>query len=67
VTHSTVSLDRTLVRRGGLYEFLRLAWPIVEPAPFVPNWHLEELCAHLEAVSRGEIRRLCINVPPGTG
>lgn len=65
--HSTIELDRALVKRGGLYEFLRLAWPLVEPSTFVPNWHLEELCAHLEAVSRGEIRRLCINVPPGTG
>ena len=60
-----VQTDRKLVQRGGLYEFLRLAWPVVDSSPFVDNWHLEEVCVHLEAVSRGEIRRLAINLPPG--
>lgn len=27
------------------------------------NWHIEAICEHLEAVSRGEITRLIINVP----
>lgn len=31
---------------------------------FVPGWHLDAVAEHLEAVSRGEIRRLVINVPP---
>jgi predicted phage terminase large subunit-like protein len=60
-----VALDRELVRRYGLREFVRLAWPIVESAPFINGWHLDLICAHLEAVSRGEIDRLVINVPPG--
>ena len=58
-------LDRALVNKGGLYKFLRLAWPVIVPTPFVPGWHVEEICAHLEAVSRGEIRKLIVNVPPG--
>lgn len=28
------------------------------------NWHLDAMCAYLDAVERGEIRRLIINVPP---
>lgn len=58
-------LDRELVRKGGLFQFMRLAWPIIETAEFTPGWHHEEVCKHLEAVSRGEIRRLVINIPPG--
>lgn len=58
-------IDRELVRRGGLYQFLRLAWPVIEASEFTPGWHLEEVAKHLEAVSRGEIKRLVINIPPG--
>lgn len=47
-----------------LYEFLQGAWPYIDPAPFMGNWHLEFIAEHLEAVSRGEIKRLLINVPP---
>jgi predicted phage terminase large subunit-like protein len=31
---------------------------------FLPNWHLEVICQKLDAVRRGEIKRLIINVPP---
>jgi predicted phage terminase large subunit-like protein len=62
-----IAIDRALVARGGLYEFMRLAWDQVEVSPFVGNWHLEEMCTHLEAVSNHEIKNLVINVPPGTG
>lgn len=48
-----------------LYEFIRQAWPHMEPGiPFVPSWHIRVICEHLEAASRGEIRRLLINIPP---
>src|SRR5215470_2701668 len=48
-----------------LGEFVRQAWHVVEPAtPFVANWHIDAIVEHLEAVSRGEIRNLLINVPP---
>jgi hypothetical protein len=33
--------------------------------PLVWNWHLDVICAHLEAVTEGHIRRLLINIPPG--
>jgi predicted phage terminase large subunit-like protein len=54
--------------RRALGEFVVQAWPIVEPGtPFVGGWHIDAICEHLEAVSRGEITRLLINVPPRHG
>jgi hypothetical protein len=62
---SGTELDRILAERS-LFEFLRQAWPIVEPGKlFVPGWHIEAICDHLEAVTRGDIRNLLIMVPPG--
>ena len=49
------------------YEFCKAAWPFVDPAEFVDNWHLRDICNHLEAVSRGHISRLLLNEPPRTG
>lgn len=50
-----------------LLNFLRLAWPFIDPAPLEINWHHEAIIEHLEAVSAGQIRRLLINVPPRSG
>lgn len=48
-----------------LYNFLRASWPVIEPnQPFVAGKHIEAICEHLEAVRRGQIRNLLINVPP---
>lgn len=58
-------LDR-LDSQDGLIDFIKLAWPILEPTrDFVPGWHIDAICEHLEAVTNGEILRLLINVPPG--
>src|SRR5262245_10066697 len=36
-----------------LRQFVQQAWPVVEPATrFVPGWHIDAICEHLEAVSR---------------
>lgn len=51
--------------KGVLWDFAQLAWPQIEPDPLVPSWHMEEICAHLAAVSRGELKRLIITIPPG--
>jgi predicted phage terminase large subunit-like protein len=48
------------------YEFVKAAWPVFDPADFVGNWHLEDVCNHFEAVARGHITRLLVNVPPRT-
>jgi predicted phage terminase large subunit-like protein len=46
--------------------FVRAAWPILEPMTVYRHGRLiEELCAHLEAVTYGKCNRLLINVPPG--
>ena len=51
--------------RRSLHRFVKAAWHILEPGtPFQDNWHIEAICEHLEAVSRGEISRLIINMPP---
>ena len=48
-----------------LRRYVEQAWPILEPAvAFLPNWHIDYLVEHLEAVTAGEITRLLINVPP---
>ena len=50
---------------ASLYEFVRQAWHVVEPgAEFVPSWHIQVICEHLEAITSGEIRKLLINIPP---
>lgn len=49
-----------------LLTFFERAWREIDPAPLKVNWHHEAIAAHLEAVTRGEIRRLLINVPPRT-
>lgn len=59
-----IFIERELCARG-LKDFIRSAWPVCEPAvDFVKGWHLDAICEHLEAVSRGDIRNLLLNMPP---
>lgn len=62
---TSAAIDREAVRRGGLAEFVALAWPYVDPAKHVSERHEKEICKHLEAVASGDIKRLLINLPPG--
>ncbi len=50
---------------GSLIEFVKLMWPVLEPRPFVNGWAIGAMAEHLEAITRGQIRKLLINVPPG--
>lgn len=44
-----------------------MAWPVLEPAtPLKWGWALDAICEHLEAVTRGDLTRLLMNVPPGS-
>ena len=62
--NALAKVERELATRS-LREFVRQAWPIIEPlTPFVPGWHILAIIDHLEAVTRGDIRNLLINVPP---
>lgn len=50
-----------------LKNFVSAMWSVLEPGvPLTDGRPLDAICEHLEAVSDGEIRRLLINVPPGT-
>jgi predicted phage terminase large subunit-like protein len=49
-----------------LTDFVEAAWKYIDPNPYVYGWHLDAIAEHLAAVSRGDIKRLCINVPPRT-
>lgn len=59
------ALNAELARRS-LFEFVKQAWHVLEPdTEMAVGWHIEAICLHLEAVFRGEIQNLLINVPPG--
>ena len=48
-----------------LRTFVERAWHTVNPnTPFVPGRHIDAICEHLEAVSRGDISKLLVNQPP---
>lgn len=56
-------MDRIACERS-LHSFLVDAWPSMFPAEFQDNWHLHAIAEHLEAVSKGQIRKLLINIQP---
>lgn len=63
-----VAIDREVIKRHGLVEFGKRAWHLVEPAtPYLHNWHVDEICNHLLAMTSGHSPMLVVNVPPGTG
>src|SRR3990172_10406745 len=50
---------------SSLKEFVLGAWTSLKrDEEFIDNWHLDAICEHLEAVSKREILRLQIWVPP---
>ncbi len=50
-----------------MLRFIEHFWPILEPSrDLVKGWVLEAICEHLEAVTRGQIKRLLMNVSPGS-
>lgn len=54
--------------RRDLKVFHRRAWHVVEPStPLLPNWHTDAILEHLQALAKGEIADLLINIPPGCG
>jgi predicted phage terminase large subunit-like protein len=49
-----------------LHGFIQEFWYVLEPARvFKSGWAIQAMCDHLEAVTRGDILRLLITVPPG--
>lgn len=61
-----LAIEREYCRRS-LVHFIRRAWPVLEPGqPYIHGWHMDAICDHLEAITSGQIKRLLINIPPGT-
>jgi predicted phage terminase large subunit-like protein len=59
--------ERIRIKCQSLAEFVREAWHVLEPnSVYIHGWHIDAICAHLEAITDGRINRLLINVPPGT-
>lgn len=55
--------DRAL--REDLPGFIAQAFATVNPGtPYLPNWHIEVIAEHLEAVRASDVTRLIINMPP---
>lgn len=66
--HEEALAEEAVACSSDLRSFIGAAWAVVEPAtPFVANWHLDAICDVLQAASRGELRRLLINIPPRHG
>lgn len=58
--------ERIRLRCNTLIGFIREFWTVLEPKrEFKAGWALEAMCAHLEAVTAGDIKRLLMTVPPG--
>lgn len=65
---SLEEIHAELARRS-LAEFVRQAWPIIEPTTeLIWNWHLTVICDHLQALLEGRLgkQNLIICVPPGS-
>lgn len=51
-----------------LRTFVEQAWPLLEPmTPYTSGYHSDAIIEALEAVTRGELSRVIINVPPRHG
>ena len=63
---------RKMNAEKSLAEFTKQAWFLIEPETKLEwNWHLDVICAYLEATvphpdSPNHLKRLIINVPPGS-
>ena len=53
--------------RNDLMQFTRYFWHVNDPAtPMVEGWPLEAIADHLMSCADGHIKRLILNVPPGS-
>ena len=59
------NMTEVAIAEKNIVEFAKMAWSIVEKKrDFIPNWHIDAIGEHLEAVTKGLIRRLIICMPP---
>lgn len=65
MTESSIHLIEAELGKRSLSEFIKQAWHVVEPGtPYIHGWHIDAICEHLDAVTRGYIHNLLINMPP---
>lgn len=68
IAESLRQVDREISKRAcerSLHEFVRQAWHVIEPSVhFEDGPHIQAICEHLEAVTKGQIKILLINIPP---
>ena len=60
-------MAETVRLENSFYEFFKASWPHFDPAELVDNWHLKDICEHMQAVADGHISRLLLNEPQRTG
>jgi predicted phage terminase large subunit-like protein len=48
-------------------EFVKQAWHVIDPqTKLVWGWVMDAICLHLQAVTERRLRKVLLNVPPGT-
>lgn len=63
----TVRLLEKIKCENSFAHFVKAAWHLVEPeTPLLWNWHVDTICEYLQATYDRRIKRLIINVPPGS-
>ena len=63
----SIRVDRAMVRRHGLIEFARRAWPVIYPAKtYRERWYHRALCTELDMLRSKSVRSLVVTMPPGT-
>ena len=60
-------LEEREALEGSLTEFVKHSWSSIDSSEYQESWALDALCEHLEAVTRGHIKRLLVNFPPRCG
>lgn len=58
-----VEVERDLGKRS-FFDFYTMAWPIMDPEPFLMGKHIRVIAYHLQLAARREIRQLLICIPP---
>jgi predicted phage terminase large subunit-like protein len=59
------AVEREFCKRS-LSNFVKRAWPQIDPQDYIHGWHMDALSDHLQACATGQVTRLLINIPPGT-
>lgn len=62
-----MELARRELSRRKLLEQMRYLFENYYHTPFIEGWHHRYICEHLEAIFKGEIRFLIVNMPPSYG